>query len=141
MKESFTVGEEEMKEIARKVVSTLSRSHSGGSRVILLEGDLGAGKTTFTKALGKELGLNEEDVFSPTLIFSKLIHVDAYRFEDEREGDILKLEEDLEKDGNLVVIEWPKKMGWYDGDMRIHFKYNDEDTRDIYIDYEPLYEK
>lgn len=151
MKESFTVGEEELSDIAKKVIKTFTKSYTSGARVLLLEGDLGAGKTTFTKALGKELGLNEEDIFSPTFIlkkehttphdiFSRLIHVDAYRFENENEGKVLKLEEDLEKDGTLLVIEWPSKMGWSDGDMRIHLAYNDENTRDVYIDYNPFYE-
>jgi tRNA threonylcarbamoyladenosine biosynthesis protein TsaE len=152
MKESFTVGEEDVARVAQDVIETLVSSHKGGARIVLLEGDLGAGKTTFTKALGKELGLHEEDIFSPTFIlkkehatphdvFSKLVHIDAYRFENVDEGKVLKLEEDLEKDGALIVIEWPSKMGISEGDMRIHFAYNDEGTRDMYIEYDPSYDK
>ncbi|MEN9881491.1 MAG: hypothetical protein RLZZ308_674 [Candidatus Parcubacteria bacterium] len=146
MKETFTVSEKELPELAEKVIQTLSRGYEGGARVVLLEGDLGAGKTTFTKALGQALGIQAEDIFSPTFIlkkehkgehvlFSRLVHIDAYRFEHEDEAKVLKLHEDLEKNGTLIVIEWPSQMGWRDGDITIRFTVLDEETRNIEIEY------
>lgn len=83
--------------------------------VITLNGDLGAGKTTITKGIGKGLGI-EEDINSPTFNILKcyfnnklnLYHIDAYRLEDvPPEGKNIGLEEVIEGDG-VAVIEWPK---------------------------------
>lgn len=80
--------------------------------VILLTGDLGAGKTTFTQGLAKGLGIND-NVISPTFnilkcYFNKnlnLYHIDAYRLEGNN-ADI-GLEEFIDGDG-VCVIEWPQ---------------------------------
>ena len=83
--------------------------------VITLSGDLGAGKTTLTKEIGKTIGI-KEDINSPTFnilkcYFNKngldLYHIDAYRLEDiPRENKNIGLEEVIEGEG-LAVIEWP----------------------------------
>ncbi len=83
--------------------------------VITLSGDLGAGKTTLTKEIGKTLGI-KEDINSPTFNILKcyfhkngldLYHIDAYRLEDvPRENKNIGLEEVIEGEG-LAVIEWP----------------------------------
>lgn len=81
--------------------------------VISLDGDLGAGKTTFTKSLAKGLNIKDE-VSSPTFNILKcyfdgifpLYHIDAYRLEDHVNMDI-GLEEVIEGDG-VCVIEWGK---------------------------------
>ncbi len=82
--------------------------------VITLNGDLGAGKTTLTKGIGKGLGI-EEEINSPTFnilkcYFNKtlnLYHIDAYRLEDvDAQGKNIGLEEVIEGDG-VAVIEWP----------------------------------
>ena len=80
--------------------------------IILLTGDLGAGKTTFTQGVADGLGINER-VISPTFNILKcyfnrvlnLYHIDAYRLE-ENKNDI-GLEEFIEGDG-VCLIEWPK---------------------------------
>ena len=84
-----------------------------GGEVILLSGDLGAGKTTFTKFLAKHLGV-EELVTSPTFTFMKeykgrlsLYHFDMYRAADEDELYELGLNEYLYMNG-VCVIEWNK---------------------------------
>jgi tRNA threonylcarbamoyladenosine biosynthesis protein TsaE len=79
--------------------------------VVLLAGDLGAGKTTLTQGLARGLGV-EERVTSPTFILMRpyegrvpLVHVDAYRLEHLQEVIDLGLAEMLD-DGALAVIEW-----------------------------------
>lgn len=87
--------------------------------VLLLKGDLGAGKTTFVKGLAKAWGISEA-VTSPTFsIYSlyrgdrMLIHIDAYRIENPEEGDELLLEDLLESPWNMAV-EWPDKIdAWW----------------------------
>lgn len=99
---------EDTYELANKIASKLY-----GGDIILLNGDLGAGKTTFTKGLAKALGV-EEVVTSPTFTFMKeyhgripLYHFDMYRVEDEDELYELGLNEYLYMQG-VCVIEWNK---------------------------------
>ena len=85
--------------------------------VILLHGELGAGKTTFTKGLAKALGI-EETVTSPTFNYVKeyqggrlpLFHFDMYRVSDADEVYELGLEEYFYR-GGVVVVEWNKFDG------------------------------
>ena len=78
--------------------------------IITLSGDLGAGKTTFTKSLGKGLGV-KKTINSPTFTILKIYqgkmpvyHIDAYRLEGITQD--LGFEEYFEDDG-LCIIEWP----------------------------------
>ncbi len=82
--------------------------------VLLLKGDLGAGKTTFVKGVGQGLGIKDE-INSPTFnilkcYFNKplpLYHIDAYRLEDvSSENKNIGLDEVIDGDG-ICVIEWP----------------------------------
>jgi tRNA threonylcarbamoyladenosine biosynthesis protein TsaE len=83
-----------------------------------LEGDLGAGKTLFTKGLATHFGIDPSSVTSPTFALvnryssgTRLIyHVDLYRIESERELEELGLEE-LEEEGAVLVVEWAEKLG------------------------------
>ena len=96
----------------KRLAPALSENLFPGA-VISLDGDLGAGKTTFTKSLAKGLEIKEE-VSSPTFNILKcyfngklpLYHIDAYRFEDNVNIDV-GLEEVIEGDG-VCVIEWGK---------------------------------
>ncbi len=82
--------------------------------VLGLEGDLGAGKTTFTQFLGKALGINDT-INSPTFTIMKiyeegrvpLYHIDAYRLEGI--GADYELEEYIDGDG-LCVVEWHSRI-------------------------------
>ena len=85
--------------------------------VLALHGDMGVGKTTFVQGLARGLGVKEQ-VTSPTFaIYSvyqgtprKLVHLDAYRLEHERQIEALLLEEFLTSPWCLAV-EWPEKVG------------------------------
>lgn len=94
--------------IAKRVADRLK-----GGETILLNGDLGAGKTTFTKGLALALGVTET-VTSPTFTYVKeyqgrlpLYHFDMYRVADADEVYELGLEEYFYK-GGVVVVEWNK---------------------------------
>jgi tRNA threonylcarbamoyladenosine biosynthesis protein TsaE len=147
MKESFVITEGDLQEMARQVTDTLAGSYSPKAKVLFLEGDLGAGKTTFTKVLASVLGIPKEDVHSPTFIlkkdykaehsfFRRLVHIDAYRFESKDEAKILNLERDLDDASTLIVIEWPSKMaGAIDEDMTIDFSVIDDEKREVTVNY------
>ena len=84
--------------------------------LVLLQGDLGAGKTTFTQGLARALGVDEA-VTSPTFVLMNiyrtsvgfdLVHVDVYRLDRLSEVVDLALPEMLE-DGSVVLIEWGER--------------------------------
>ncbi|UQS87470.1 tRNA (adenosine(37)-N6)-threonylcarbamoyltransferase complex ATPase subunit type 1 TsaE [Nicoliella spurrieriana] len=101
--------------------------------LILLDGDLGAGKTTFTKGLAAGLGI-KRNVKSPTFTIIReyqdgrlpLYHMDAYRLDD-GSGDELGLDEYFNGDG-VNVVEWSKFVAneLPDNYLRIIFKRNDD---------------
>ena len=108
--------------------------------VVLLIGDLGAGKTTFAKALAKALGVSEP-VTSPTFTLMRhyplpggptLLHLDAYRLDGPAGLDELGLSELLD-DGAIAVIEWGDIVAAGIGDDRLEivFDWVDEGTRRI----------
>lgn len=147
MKETFVLGEEDLGALAEKALTILSAYEKSTASVILLEGDLGAGKTTFTKALADRLGIDKHSVHSPTFILKKgyegahgrwkhLVHVDAYRFTHPDEAKVLRLEDDLKDPKSLVVVEWPSKMAYLAADLTIEFLIEDEKTREIIFTYE-----
>jgi tRNA threonylcarbamoyladenosine biosynthesis protein TsaE len=84
--------------------------------VVLLIGDLGAGKTTLAKGIVDGLGAaSPEEVSSPTFTLiheyggGRVYHVDLYRLDEEREVATLGLDEIFERDG-LVLIEWGERF-------------------------------
>src|SRR5256885_661799 len=116
--------------------------------VVLLCGDLGAGKTAFVKGLAEGLGVQRDEVNSPTFTIMQeyrggrlpLFHVDLYRLSDPREIDDLGLDE-LAEDG-VLAIEWADKLT---GDarltpapcehsVRVRIEHREGDSRMIRID-------
>jgi tRNA threonylcarbamoyladenosine biosynthesis protein TsaE len=93
----------------------VANSVAAGS-VLLLFGDLGAGKTAFVRGLAEGLGVAPEEVSSPTFTLMQeyrggrvpLVHVDLYRLNDPREIDDLGLEE-IGLD-SVLAIEWAEKL-------------------------------
>src|SRR3989338_9501575 len=102
----ITTTPEQTKQIAADLAKTLQ-----GGELILLEGDLGAGKTTFVQGLAAVLGVTES-VRSPTftimqlykIALGPLVHVDFYRLLDENIHD-LGLDENVGKPSPIVVAE------------------------------------
>lgn len=100
----------------RHLAQDIGRLCAGGD-VLVLSGDLGAGKTTFTQGLALGLGI-EERVTSPTFVISRvhphpsggpaLVHVDAYRLGSLGELEDLDLDADLQR--SVVVVEWGRGL-------------------------------
>jgi tRNA threonylcarbamoyladenosine biosynthesis protein TsaE len=111
--------------------------------LILLSGDLGAGKTTLTKGIASGLGAADEDeVTSPTFTLVhkydrgvRVYHVDLYRIGDSHDLDTLGLE-DVFTERAIVIVEWPNKLtlrtDW--PIVRINLDHVAEDERRISID-------
>ena len=122
MKNTYTISSlEELSDLAKDFVKTLSALSEDKAVVVALSGDLGAGKTTFVQQLAHSLGITEV-VTSPTFTimkgydissnsrFSKLIHMDAYRIEEINEVEPLRLNELMENKKTLICIEWAEKI-------------------------------
>lgn len=94
--------------------------------LVTLSGELGAGKTAFTQAVARVLGV-EEVVTSPTFVlekiyalprkeggqtslFARLIHIDSYRLEKGADLAPLGFDELMQDSGNLILLEWPGKV-------------------------------
>ena len=124
---------EETHKIAKMVADKLV-----GKEIILLNGDLGAGKTTFTKGIAKALGITDV-VTSPTFTFMKeyegrlnLYHFDMYRVEEADELYELGLNDYLGMDGGVCVIKWNKFEG-IENPIIINIEVIDDTTRKIVI--------
>ena len=108
--------------------------------VVLLYGDLGAGKTAFVRGLARGIGANPDDVSSPTFTLVQeyagpsltLFHVDLYRLE-AAEIDDLGLEDLVSGDG-IVAIEWAERWGGRPDDVtEVRIEETGEDRRRIQI--------
>lgn len=104
----------EVQSFATHLASTLK-----GGEVIALIGELGAGKTTFTKALGKALGV-QESISSPTFVMMQefhipkrnvyLYHLDLYRTKSFKEVESLGITQWWTRPETITVIEWADKI-------------------------------
>jgi tRNA threonylcarbamoyladenosine biosynthesis protein TsaE len=121
----------------------LASSLTAGS-VVLLAGDLGAGKTAFVRGLADGLGIDPQDVTSPTFTLVQeyrggrlpLYHVDLYRLKS-IEVDELGLDE-MAWAGGVVAIEWPDRLPRpMDNVIAVSIEHGDETTRRISIDTRP----
>jgi tRNA threonylcarbamoyladenosine biosynthesis protein TsaE len=119
--------------------SSISENFTGGE-VLLLEGDIGAGKTRFTKGLAKGLKIKEA-VTSPTFtimqIYSgklNLYHLDMYRIQSESELIETGIYEALDDKNGVTVIEWPQlTKALFDSPINVSIKIIDENTREITV--------
>jgi tRNA threonylcarbamoyladenosine biosynthesis protein TsaE len=133
--------------LTRSSEETIAQGREIGARLtppvlILLSGDLGAGKTTLTKGIAAGLGAaREDDVTSPTFTLihkyegsTRVYHVDLYRIEDLHDLETLGLE-DIFAEQAVVIVEWPERMklrtDW--PIVRIQLEHVAEDTRKILI--------
>ena len=114
--------------------------------IILLKGQIGAGKTSLVKGIAEGLQI-KENITSPTFALSHhynsgklpLIHIDLYRLEETSSAQELFLEEEeeLEQNNGIMVIEWPEKIiSLVDEYQLIEIKYSEGSGRILKI-YDP----
>ena len=138
----FSLSEEETLDLGRG----LGRALKGGE-LLLLEGDLGYGKTVFARGIAQALGIPQEEVSSPsfTLVHEyrggrfPLFHIDLYRLESpDDEVGALGIEEILAV-GGVVLVEWGERLPPFlkRGAMTIRFHDVGEGSRRIEIIAEP----
>jgi tRNA threonylcarbamoyladenosine biosynthesis protein TsaE len=112
-------------------------------KLVLLRGDLGAGKTTLVKGIAQGFqAASEDDVTSPTFTLvheyrgphANLYHIDLYRIDTPRELETLALD-DLRSENAILLIEWGEKFPWLamERDVEIAFERNGETDRMIRV--------
>ena len=130
----------ESEEQTRRVAIALADRLAPGA-VLLLHGDLGAGKTAFVRGLAEGLGLEDDPVSSPTFTLVHeyiggrvpLYHADLYRLPDGASLDELGLDEVAQ--GGVLAIEWPERLARDVPDaIDIRIDITGESTRVISID-------
>ena len=134
--------EQEMVEYGKELAKKLKAEDFDGAKVIELIGDVGVGKTTFTRGLAEGLGVSEA-VTSPSFTVSKvyalpdggrLVHYDFYRLSEP--GLMAEdLAENLADVRNVVVVEWGESVVDLlpEKHIKIEIEYNDEETREVNI--------
>ncbi len=131
-----THSEEETIELGRAIAARLPRR-----AVVLLIGNLGAGKTTLAKGIVQGLGAAQpEDVSSPTFTLiheygSRVYHIDLYRLERAEEVATLGLDEIFERDA-VVLIEWGERFPELmpQRAIQIHLRAGTGNTREIALE-------
>lgn len=134
---------EQTAEIAKEFLEKVSHGIYEGALVVGLYGDLGSGKTTFTQAVAKHLGI-KNNVTSPTFViekvykttydqFENLVHIDAYRLEKPEELSALSWRETVSNTKNLILIEWPERVAGLlpENHAKIMFRFISENEREI----------
>jgi len=128
--------EDETAAIARKLAVSLP-----ANAVVLLEGDLGAGKTAFVRGLAEGIGAGTEVVSSPTFTLIQeyrggrlpIMHVDLYRLNDPREIEDLGLDE--LGHGAVLAIEWADKLPHAPSDaIRVRIEHAGDTIRKLTIE-------
>ena len=142
--------QKDIPQISASIIKEILNHKNDTATLVALFGELGAGKTTLTQEVAKQLGVRE-NINSPTYvimkiydinknsiyhdIFKKLIHIDAYRLDSSAE--LLKIGwEEIQKDeNNLILIEWPEKVEDIipKDTIKIKLTHLDEETRQIII--------
>lgn len=154
--ELFKLGNSDKNLVTITPITSSTKKVSTFAHVVGLYGDLGSGKTAFSQAVAKLLGVTET-VTSPTYVIEKiysldkkagadaanslptvfkhLIHIDAYRIEKSEELIHLGWKNLLSDPENLILIEWPERVAdiMPPDHIRLQFTFIDETTREIEI--------
>ena len=133
----------ETEKIAKDYLEKDLKTTGNKALVVCLSGDLGSGKTAFTQAVCKILGV-EGVVTSPTFVlekiykinhaeFDELVHIDAYRLADGEEIKRIGWEELIKNPRRIVFIEWPEMVAdvFTGQEKKINFKFLSENEREI----------
>ncbi len=128
--------EAETRKIGRLIASNLSAGD-----VVALYGDLGAGKTTLVKGIAEGLGVQPDEVSSPTYVViheyegrMKVYHLDWYRLERIEKADAAMAEECFDSEG-VTLVEWPERSEKLlpPGSVRVRLSHAGEGKRIIRI--------
>lgn len=148
VEEHMSINESETKKVAQNLIKKWETSMQKKPLVIILKGDLGAGKTQFVKGIGDYFGV--EKIISPTFViqyeykiphqnYGYLYHVDLYNVTEKSEFKHLGFEEML-KPTNIICIEWGEKSEEIIGDLKnnsnilyVQLTYLDETKRKITV--------
>jgi tRNA threonylcarbamoyladenosine biosynthesis protein TsaE len=113
-----------------------------GGEVVLLSGELGAGKTAFVRGLARGLGADPEEVASPTFVLLKaypgrlvLHHADLYRLRGDGDEREIGLEE-LPGPGGVLAVEWADRLreALWPAPVRVRLDHAGDDVRRIVIE-------
>lgn len=132
---------ENINTIAEAIVNELPSYHDQAT-ILLLSGEMGAGKTTLTQAIGRAMNI-QENMPSPTFVmrrdyktdhdkFNRLIHIDAYRI-NKQEAGVLDLHNEVDGGRALIIMEWSENIGDVPSDAKISIKHVNEFEREITI--------
>ncbi|OQA03739.1 MAG: tRNA threonylcarbamoyladenosine biosynthesis protein TsaE [bacterium ADurb.Bin400] len=135
-------------EATYKIAEEVLKGATGGD-IFALQGDLGAGKTTFVKGIARALGI-AATITSPTFVLfkeysipenqsavpspiQKIVHVDAYRMHSIADAEAIGLPEYFERDDVMMFIEWPERIEQIlpPRTKYLVFEYIDEKTRKV----------
>lgn len=159
-KELDNIAEELKKSLFMKMALEARTGKEYGATIIGLLGDLGSGKTTFTKHFAKQFGIKAKDVISPTFIlqkrfdiskvseevqkkdekpehpFKNFYHLDVYRIEDPKEIESIGWNEITADPQNIILVEWADKISELlpEETIKIYFKNTGENSRNIKIE-------
>lgn len=138
MKKYTTRNIKETHDLASKVLKELTKGVP-----LCLSGQLGAGKTTFTKGIALAMGIPENLIKSPTYTYvrevefngKRIFHCDLYRLEDKPEAANEIITELKSRPHDLLIIEWAEHLEQYIPENRvdIHLAMKDETTRNIVV--------
>lgn len=140
---------QETQKLAQILAKEIIKNPRPKTRAIIigLEGELGAGKTTFVKGFAKGLGVKDK-IFSPTFVLMKvynfrpkengakfLFHFDCYRLKDHKDFVLLGVKEFLEDPRNIILVEWSDRVekvlpARY---VKVHIDHIDKKTRKITV--------
>ncbi|MFA5048183.1 MAG: tRNA (adenosine(37)-N6)-threonylcarbamoyltransferase complex ATPase subunit type 1 TsaE [Patescibacteria group bacterium] len=136
----ITTSEKQTIDLAQKMATKLQ-----GGEVLCLIGDLGAGKTAFTKGIASGLGV-KNIITSPTFVLMKnykarfgqikqLVHIDAYRLDAGSELEYIGATEYFQDCQSITIIEWADKVKdiWPKHAIKINFKILPGNSREIKI--------
>ncbi len=129
--------EEDTKKIAKELAKKVNQGD-----IVLLTGDLGSGKTTFSKGFCSYFSIEEDEVSSPSFTLvnvykgkSKIYHLDLYRIENLDEIDYQTFKEYIEDEKAIKIIEWNKiKIDLPFKTFKVEIKHVNETTRKITIE-------
>jgi tRNA threonylcarbamoyladenosine biosynthesis protein TsaE len=141
VREALTQSEAETEALAAELAAAFR-----GGEVVLLSGELGAGKTVFVRGLARGVGADPEEVASPTFVLLTrypgrltLHHADLYRLAGGGDDVELGLEE-LPGPRGVLAIEWAERLSGHPWDpavaIRVTLEHAGDDTRRVRIEKE-----